>query len=474
MINQLVRCMLLYGKCYLLTTVRVINDQVWPTQRAVDPFSFYIFPETVSDISEADIAFEDYICSYESYRAKVDKGIFEEIPRYKLSAPVWPYHLIERLAHQGLSDPTEVDLNVRDKAKEMLDRVGSGFVSMSLVWYQTSGSLYQIYIVWNTTPAKIVACYKSRYDQPTYSGVVHRSLPGESYTTSMADDVVDLHYLANDTLTQFISSVRKERGIWGVNDNLVQRTDSITHGDAPIWHFKDDPKQAMSHIAPNMTSTNELRALQIFLALINSLSGAGTIAEGQPGRNMPRAGFAMQSLISLGMSDIQDVVKLIEQEVLTKGLDDLYRLSMQFIPDDQLIKIPGGVSLTRPKSRIMKKEDLYDDYEFEWIGANQFQDESIRAQRLMIFLNMVPQLNQMLMQQGYALNIVELLQTIWRYGLGERSLDKIIIPANDLQKALMQKIVMESSSSNGSSGGSSMGGIGYSLPSVTSGFVQQG
>ena len=32
----------------------------------------------------------------------------------------------------------------------------------------------------------------------------------------------------------------------------------------------------------------------------------GTIAEGQPGRNMPRAGGAVNNLVNLSMADVQD------------------------------------------------------------------------------------------------------------------------------------------------------------------------
>jgi hypothetical protein len=234
----------------------------------------------------------------------------------------------------------------------------------------------------------------------------------------------------------------------------------------------------MNFIAPPTTSTNILRAWQLVTGLINSMGATGTIAEGQPGRNMPRAGGAVNNLVNLAMADTQDISELIEQEVLTPSLGDIYKVCMQFMPDEQLIRIPGGKSLG------MRKGDFAADYEFEWVGSLQFQDEQVRAQRMMIFLNMLPQLAPMLQQMGYGFNIVELIQNIWRYSLGERSLQKVVAPLDQLMKDMKEDQVQRmiddalAQSQNGGSNGAvksgGMAGMKYNLPSVTSGFVDQG
>ena len=245
-------------------------------------------------------------------------------------------------------------------------------------------------------------------------------------------------------------------------------------------------------LQPNNTSNNSLKAFQIALGMVNSMGATGTIAEGQPGRNMPRAGNAVQSLISLGMADTQDLSELIEQEVLTPGLADIYKVAIRFMPDEQLINIPGGQSLFG-QSAILKKEQILGDYEFDWVGSLQFQDDQQRAQRMMIFLNMMPTLAPMLAQQGFAFNAVELIQNIWRYSLGERSLRDVLVPLKDLPLELAQLQNEEPKSGrpggmesvppggNGNGGGGRMGGgnvgqplsgLAYSVPSPINGFIQ--
>jgi hypothetical protein len=216
--------------------------------------------------------------------------------------------------------------------------------------------------------------------------------------------------------------------------------------------------------------------------MMQSMGGAGTIAEGQPGRNMPRAGGAFSQMVNLGMSDVQDIAEVIEQEVLTYGLGDLYKVC-SFIPNDQLIQIPGGMATYGNKqSYTMYKDQIIGDFNLEWIGSLQFQDEARNAQQMMIFLNMLPQLAPMLEAQGFKFNLVDLIQRIWRYALGQRGLNKVITPftQQEMQQRqqqqmmqMMQGAAKGSKGSNGTAGGNGTAGLSYTTPSPTSGYINQ-
>ncbi len=444
-IAQLARCMLLYGMPILKTSITVQNGQVWPTQRAVDPFSFYIYPETSPTTDEAEIVFEDFLFSYERYRTYVDKGMVDDISRSDLTPPQWPYHLTERLAYQGITDPTaNVDIAI-DRVKGQLERTTSAFVSITEEWIRREGSLYQVYIAWNVNPRpRIVGFFKSLYDDPLYRMTIHRALPGETYTNSQMEDVLDLDSVQTDLFNQFIDAVDFEQGFVAFGGAEGIRRDTFKMKGRAKWDFgPENPHEVMQFIQPPVTSTNQLRAWQISNAMMQSMGGAGTIAEGQPGRNMPRSGQAVDSLINLSLADIQDLAEAIEQEVLTPGLSDIYKVA-NLIPDDQLMKIPGGTAFygSGTQSNIIKKSDIIGDYEFEWVGSLQFQDEAQRAQRLMIFLNMIPTLAPALEQQGYTFNLPELIQMIWRTGLGERGLSKVVVKLSEMQAIMQQSGTM--------------------------------
>jgi hypothetical protein len=75
----------------------------------------------------------------------------------------------------------------------------------------------------------------------------------------------------------------------------------------------------------------------------------------------------------------------------------------------------------------MRMADILGDFEFEWVGALQFQGEAQRAQQLLMFANLMGQLEPQLARQGKAVNWAELVPMIWRHGLGERGLDRVIV-----------------------------------------------
>lgn len=483
-VSQLTRCLLLYDFCVLKTSVQVLNGNVWPSWRAVDPFSFYIYPETNPIVEEAETIFEDHLCSLERYKTFVKKGLVDDLSRSDITKPDWPYHLVERLAYQGITDPTaDVDQRIETVGKE-LEQTTEAFVSLSEKWVRREDRLYQVYIAWNLIGGpKIVGFFESSYDDPLYRMTVHRPLPGELYTPSMAEDINELDNVQNDLFNEFMSSVDWEQGFVAAQAN--SRHESWRSKGRALWLFNDDPRQAMQFVQPPVTSVNQLRAFQIVTGLMQSMGGAGTIAEGQPGRNMPRAGFAVNNLITLGMSDITDVAEILEQEILTLALSDVYKIS-NFIPDDQLMRIPGGQAFygSGVKSNILRRQDILGDYEFEWIGAQQFQDEAQRAQRSLIMLNLVtnPQVQQQLAQQGYMIDLPELIQYIWRSTLGERGLSKILqplpmqpvpgVPGSEVPG--MSGIPTPPGTPQPSPNGASappMGGLSYNLPAVTQGFV---
>jgi hypothetical protein len=473
-ISQLVRCALMYGLCHLKTSLVVRNGQVWPSQRVVDPFAFYSFPETASISDQVEVQFEDYLLSYEKYCTFAKQGKVDDIARSDLTKPDWPYHLVERLAYQGITDPTaNVDISIeKDKVGNQLSKTTAGFASMTEMWVTREDKLFQVYILWNHKDgARCVGFFQSPYDEPLYRSMVHRSIPGELYTSSMLADIDELDTIQNDQFNMFIDAVNWEQGFIAAAAN--RRHDSWKAKGRAVWLFDDDPRQAMQFVQPPITSTNQLRAWQIVWGMINSMGGSGTLAEGQPGRNMPRAGGAVNNLIELSMADVQDVAEIIEQEVLTAGLSDIYKVASSFIPDSQLMRIPGGAAFYHgQQSTVLKKTDILGDYEFEWVGSLQFQDDSQRAQRLLIFLNLMPQIAPFLQQQGYAPNMVELLRMIWRYGLGERGLSDVVVPIQQLQQQTMAEQQQQSAQQQGGRQ-SGVPGLSYNLPTVTNGFVRQ-
>ena len=122
-LSALSRCLLLYNFAVLRTSVQMdAAGDVWPMQRTVDPFSFYVFPENATNASEALMMFEDMILPFEMYQSYVDSGLALRLSPAELTTPQWPYHLIERYAYRGLTNPTDFSSGVYN-SPDRLDSV---------------------------------------------------------------------------------------------------------------------------------------------------------------------------------------------------------------------------------------------------------------------------------------------------------------------------------------------------------------
>lgn len=481
-ISSLARCLQMYNFAALCTSPRVMGQEVWPHQRVVDPYQLYLFPETAQDMSELLFLFEDCVMPFESYRAMTDpsepdNGLALPLDATKLQAPEWPWHLVERLSYRGLTSPSDYSMGANDRGEllqkdfserkhkllETLSARAKAFVQMTSLHFKLGSDWYKAWIVYNyldepgETKPKIVHLDKLE-SQPLYQWAVQRPLPGELYTNSMMDDIRVLQILANNQLSQGEANraVYAEPPV-GVDVSQANRLQNYRYAPRAKWETDGDPNDVFKTIDVKDTSTTSLRNLQVTLGLINSAAGAGTIAEGQPGRNMPRAGFAVNSLINLALSDIQDIADTEEQEILSPGLGDMWHVVVAYTPRRQLFKIPG-IAQSAPAAYNMA--DLYGDYTFSWMGTLQFQDQQTRADRLLKFLEILsnPAVFQMLQAQGKQVDIAAIMQQIWSDGLGERGLSQII-------QAAPAPVMPMSGGQGAQVGGRGGGGAGQTLPS---------
>src|SRR6266581_4305365 len=71
----------------------------------VRSLQLYDFPDTSTNRDEAQLIFEDIVIPYQVYysfvdRDNPDKSLYGYIPVDKFHNPIWPYHLVERLAYR--------------------------------------------------------------------------------------------------------------------------------------------------------------------------------------------------------------------------------------------------------------------------------------------------------------------------------------------------------------------------------------
>jgi len=444
LISSLIRSLQLYNFSVLNTSVKVTNDEAWPCQTDVDPFSFYVFPDTASTRDDAQLIFQDIVIPYQVYyqfvdRDKPDKSLYEYIPADKLHNPIWPYHLIERLAYAGLSSPSDfiqgvgnyqrkTEQQLRSESQKTIDQLtqqSHKFLQLSKVYFRLGGTWYYTIICYNTESECIIRLDEEE-NTPLYRWANEKPLPGELYTgSSQMDDIRTLQTIANNALSQVESNRSVVAEPPQARDrNLATRTEQYIYKPRAIWDVEGDPNNIFKTIDVHDTGPEGIRAFQIYLGLMDRGNG-GTIAEGQPGRNMPRAGFAVNNLVNLSLTDTEDSATCIEESLLTPGLGDIYHVTLEYIPTSQLLRIPGKAGKL---PQILNKLDLRGNYSFKWQSALEFRDTQQIADSLNQLLQILanPQTMQILASQGYQVNFAHLIQTLFIYSVGEEGLDDII------------------------------------------------
>lgn len=448
--NQLTRSLLMYRRAILKTSVEVTDGQVsmgrikgrlkevWPTARVVDPFSFYVWPETSPNLKDASLVFEDVLMPFSEYRQHVKDGLCDELQQSDLTRPDFPYHWNQRLAVTGFAEPSMIsgdNTAPYGDGKQLSKPLPlETDVSLSECWFWSGDKLMTCWLVWNVNNGPRAVRFKqAQYPsiESVYKMAVARPIPGELYSSTLANDIEPLQILLNDQFNQ-MEEARSVAGLppIALDPNLISRTDSIVYGARKRW-LVENPKEAIFPVAIPDTSKTSLAASQNTMGLINTIGGASPLAEGQPTRGLPRAGMAVQNLISLGLADITDVATIIETEILTPMMAELHRLTLAFVPPSQVMQIPGTQGY---QAQSISVDDISGNWSFNWVGAQQLQAMTTKAGQLLAFFGNLSKVAPQLEQQGWGVKWGPFAKRVWRDALGERGVEDIVVPLSELMK----------------------------------------
>jgi hypothetical protein len=432
MTKQLFRTYSLYGRAILKPGVRVIKEdgkeQVWPSARVVDPFMFTMWPETVSDPVDAQLVFEDHYIPYEQYESDVTEGRAEPINKDDITDATWMDFITRRLQSSGLTEPQNQQPTAHTETKS---QVKTKFVFRTEVWYHVDGGWKFCHVVWNLSGGpRIVRKSSVTFARPLYRVSLAREIPGEQYTSSMGNDQEPLQILLNDQMNMLLEGQATEFSPpAAIDPNLVTRASSLVYRPRAKWLV---PPEGVKWMDMRTPARQGMQGVQATMGLMDTFGGSSPLAEGQPIRNLPRAGFAVSSLLSMALSDIRDVARSIEEDILTPFLSDVYALTIRFVPQSQIIKIPRTANFPAFAGNV---SDLEGNYTFNWVGSLQTQDFQDRANRLMTLFGAMTKAGPVIMQdlraRGKQVNWTAILKRLWRDGVGERGSDSIIedIPA---------------------------------------------
>lgn len=445
--RRLVRCMGLYGRCVAKSTLKVersdVKSTVWPHARVVDPFQFYTFPENVTDLEDATAVFEDNMMAWETYQENVRLGFAEDIKQEDLTKPKWPDYHERRLQSQALTAPTDVPVASPEGKAPNTNPLERFLAVTEMYWRERPGAWRLVWVLWNLKGGpRVVRIGRVTKARPPYRMALARDIPGEAYNTCMMDDLEPSQVLLNDQINLTLDGhAMAFMPPAAVDPDLVTRASTLVWKPRAKWLMKPDGLKWMT--IPD-TTQNGYKGISFTMSFIQQATSGGGLAEGNPVRNMPRGSMAVSSLLSLATADQRDVAQIIEDEVLSPLCGDLFLLARDFIPKEQIFRIPGTGKF--PGGLSVGKPQMQDDWAFQWVGSLQAQDFQVRAQRLVAIVaqlsRLYPLIQEDLIRRGKQVNWLAVMQRMWRDAAGERGADSIIedIPPEQMMMIQMERL----------------------------------
>ena len=333
--SQVLRSLLLYQRGIVKSWPKLqpglSGPEIWPTARAVDPFSFYIWPETAPSPDDAALQVEAALMPWSEYQALQQSGqagpeaMGAFINQSDLQRPEWPDYLIQRLAQSGLSSPTDVVGGTVSPGGPGAYTDPTGYVQLTECWIAQGSSRIQAWLVWNVPDPPRVTRLNLRFPSTPYRMALLRVIPGEHYAPPLMSDLAAINAILNDQFNMTLEAQAVALAPpTAINVDAVARTDSLVFKPRAKW-LVDPAGVSVLNLKPDVAGGQA--GVAFSAGLLDSFSGLGALSDG-PTRGLPRSGFAVQSLIQLSMADIREVAETVEDEILTPILQDLARITV--------------------------------------------------------------------------------------------------------------------------------------------------
>jgi len=385
---------------------------------------FLVWPETAPDIESAQMVSEDWIIPYEQYAEVAKTGGAKFIPQDELQDATWPDHLVRRLQTTGLTDPGNETTTASPDDKKKLT---TDWAFLTEVWVNHGDHWRFCWMLNNHKDGPIlVKVSTTRFLRPDYRMTVSREIPGEHYTSSSGDDLDSLQILLTDQVNISLEGQALAAAPPIAADPLTTaRWDTLVYRPRAIWRISPEGIKVIENKGDNI-ARSAMQGMGMTMTLIDKYGGSSPLTSGQTMRNMPRAGFAVSSMMSMALADIKDAVLAIEDDLLTPSLGDIYQKAITYTPTTQFLRIPGAKGLnTTPKV----VSDIEGDWDMLWIGSLQQQDQEALGQRIGAIVENVsrlPNLPAELAAKGKRINWDYIIASWWRKSVGEREYSKIV------------------------------------------------
>jgi hypothetical protein len=211
---------------------------------------------------------------------------------------------------------------------------------------------------------------------------------GEFYGRGLPEATIRLQHQLNATLNQTVDSGSLSlNNVTIVNPAFAPNAESFEVEPGAVWWA--DPAAVKQFQFPDLTASG-MTNVGVLRQAISEMS------DNSPQLPDPLAGKARstgQAELAFGefQTDLLSFMDTITTEALNPFAKKVHIMLQQYLPEDRIIRVAGRNS---PNwiDRAVTPEELVGDFDFEWKGAIQIANQSVKGQQLLNFMRLFPQL----------------------------------------------------------------------------------
>lgn len=207
--------------------------------------------------------------------------------------------------------------------------------------------------------------------------------PGEFYGRGLPEAAISLQHQLDDTMNQTMDATTLSlNNITIINPAYAPNAESFEIEPGAKWWA--DPNAVKQMTFPDLTDSG-YKAGSILRGWISELS------DNQPQLPDPIAGKARstgqaQMAISEWQTDLFTFIDFLSVEGLSSMAFKTHSLLQQFLTEEDVIRVSGKYA-GKWISRVVSPNDLVGKYKFKWVGALQIENQAVKTQQMLNFMN---------------------------------------------------------------------------------------
>ncbi len=382
---------------------------------------WYIYPQTCESLDDAQMIFEDIDVPHSFLKWMKDLGRWENVDEVVAQ---WTneYHdrqMQELLTARGFGGK----IPGRD-----LGEAGRIYTFTEMWTYMVLPP--DAYLPWEDDrypiPVRIVAINNIPveirrnpffHQRPPYEVARIDWEAGLFYGNAEGRLIRPLQLLANDFVNQ-----TNDNGILAMNPITILNPNMLIGPPRPFapgipW-YANNVNEAVRFERPPWEQAQVGHMLsQFIIGMAQDMGGAppdrSTMSKGA------KTATGMQILQRNAIVPLQDVVQDVEVDMMVPMLEKAFINSVQYREAAVMAQVAGQAIEVTP-------EDLAIDAGFDWKASSQAVNSQIRSQQAMSLIQSVTPLVPLIMQQGYVVDFVPLIQKVYTDGFGFRNFREFI------------------------------------------------